>query len=152
MTTQVPERRLLRIRGRARAGSEKPVSPNVQAYLRGEPGPAIARDGKADGTDEERRRFSRVSVPSEIVVRRIGGFNFQVSLKDISSGGCRVEMIEPCQLGDPLIARLPELEPLGSRVCWGDGTITGVEFLRPIHPAVFDALLARMPVPVPTPE
>jgi hypothetical protein len=152
MTTQVPERRLLRIRGRARAGSEKPVSANVQAYLRGEPGPAIARDGKPDGADEERRRFSRVSVPSEIVVRRIGGFNFQVSLKDISSGGCRVEMIEPCQLGDPLIARRPELEPLGSRVCWGDGTITGVEFLRPIHPAVFDALLARMPVPVPTPE
>jgi hypothetical protein len=152
MTTRVPERRLMRIRGRARAGSEKPVPAKVQAYLRGEPSPAIFTDNRTDGTNEERRRFGRVSLPSEIIVRRIGGFNFQVALKDISSGGCRVEMVEPCELGDPVIARLPELEPLGSRVCWGEGTITGVQFLRPIHPAVFDALLARMPLPVPTPE
>jgi hypothetical protein len=150
--TPVPERRLLRIRGRARAGSEKPVPPRIQAYLRGDACPAESIGGNGDPTNDERRRFSRVSLPAEIVVRRIGGFNFQVALKDISSGGCRVEMIEPCGLGDSLIARLPELEPLGSRVCWAAGAVTGVQFLRPIHPAVFDALVARLPTSESTPE
>jgi len=144
MKTEVPERRLLRISGRARANSEKPLSANVQAYLRGEALSAKS-DDPAKPTDE-RRQFTRVSRPSEIVVRRIGGFNFQVALKDLSSGGCRVEMIQECDTGDSLIARLPGLEPLGSRVRWGKGMVTGVEFLKPIHPAVFDALVPRLPL------
>ena len=143
LKTEVPERRLLRIRGRARANSEKPMSANVQAYLRGGALPAEP-DDPANPRDE-RRRYTRVSRASEIVVRRIGGFNFQVALKDLSSGGCRVEMVQACDSGDSLIARLPGLEPLGSRVRWGQGRVTGVEFLRPIHPAVFDALVPRLP-------
>lgn len=149
LTSEIPERRLLRIRGRARATSERPVPAKVQAYLRGEAEPAVPAPA-LDG--EERRRFDRVSLSSEMIVRRIGGFNFQVSVKDISSGGCRVEMIEPCELGDPVIARLPELEPLGSRVCWGKGRATGIQFLRTIHPAVLDALLDRLPSSEPSPH
>ena len=142
MTDRTSERRLLRVRGRARAGSEKPVPAKVQAYLKGEP---IAQTATVppSGT-EERRRCSRMPVSSEALVRRVGGFNFQVALNNISPGGCRVEMLEPSEVGDALIARFPQLEPLGSRVCWADGTITGMQFLNPIHPAVFDMLLTRL--------
>ena len=101
---------------------------------------------------DERRRFPRATVHSEIVVRRIGGFNFQVAMSDLSSGGCRVEMIEPCALGDSVIARLPQLEPLGSRVSWCVGTKTGIEFQKAIHPAVFDALVSRLPGLAPATE
>lgn len=143
MTDRTAERRLLRVRGRARAASERPVPPAVQAYLKGEPIAAETTAAPPAGTDE-RRQCSRVSLKSEAMVRRIGGFNFEVALQDISPRGCRVEMLEPSEIGDSLIARFPELEPLGSKVCWAEGTTTGMQFLSGIHPAVFDMLLNRL--------
>jgi hypothetical protein len=140
-----PDRRLARIRGRAHAAGQKIVSEKVRAYLNREPAlqAAAHTPPRADG-DEERRRSSRIVIDSEILVRRLGAFNFNVALRDISSGGCRVEMLEPSAVGDPVIARLPQLEPLGSRVCWAEGTTTGMQFLTTIHPAVFDMLLTRI--------
>lgn len=141
----VTQRRLLRVRGRARASSERPIPARVQAYLNGQPlrpksdKPVEAPDGA------ERRNSNRITLDSNIIVRRVGGFNFEVALRDVSTGGCRVELLEPAEAGDPVIARFPQLEPLGSRVCWSQGTITGVQFLTNIHPAVFDALLTRLP-------
>lgn len=92
----------------------------------------------------ERRGLSRVPTQSEIVVRRIGGFNFEVALRDVSAHGCQVELVEACDVGDAIIARFPQLEPLGSRVCWTRGTTTGIEFQTKIHPAVFNHLLGRL--------
>ena len=94
---------------------------------------------------QERRQSRRVATHSQLLVRRIGGFNFNVALKDISAGGCRVEMLEPSQVGDRVIARLPRLEPLGSCVKWAEGTTTGIAFLGKMHPAVFELVLARLP-------
>ena len=92
----------------------------------------------------ERRQFGRTPTGSQVLVRRIGGFNFNVALKDISARGCRLEMLEPAQVGERVIARLPQLEPLGSQVKWTKGAISGVEFASRIHPAVFDLLLTRL--------
>jgi hypothetical protein len=150
LTNRTPDERLLRIRARAR--SERSVPAKVEAYLRGETSPWATTEPSPDDCNEEKRRFNRAAVASEIVVRRIGGFNFHVTVKDISSGGCRIEMLEPCEIGDQVIARLPELEPLGSRVRWGQGATTGIQFLTTIHPAVLDALLSRLPNAKPVPE
>lgn len=136
-----PKRRLARINGRARATSERPVVAKPGRYACKVP---TADKATAPGGTAERRRYVRVSVNSEILVRRLGAFNFNLALKDISAGGCRVEMLEPTVVGDPVIARLPQLEPLGSRVCWTEGTTTGLQFLTTIHPAVFDMLLGRL--------
>jgi hypothetical protein len=139
------QRRLLRVSGRARASSEKPIPPKVQAYLSGQP-VHVAPDTTAEAPDgTERRGSGRIALDSNIIVRRVGSFNFEVALRDVSVGGCRVELLEPSDVGDPVIARFPQLEPLGSRVCWSQGTTTGVQFLTSIHPAVFDALLSRLP-------
>ena len=139
------ERRLLRVRGRARASSERPLPPSVQAYLSGQPVhmDSVAPPEALDGN--ERRGSSRVALNANIVVRRVGGFNFEVAIHDVSTGGCRVKLLEPCEIGDPVITRFPQLEPLGSRVCWAEGTTTGMQFLTSIHPAVFDALITRLP-------
>ena len=146
LTTPVPERRLLRIKGRALADGEKRLSARVQAYLDGQPAETEAADLSSDcDGDDERRRFSRVDLAAEVLVRRVGGLNFQVAIRDISSGGCKIELLEPCEVGDPVITRLPQLEPLGSRVCWSEGTTAGVQFLTVIHPAVLESLLARLP-------
>lgn len=139
------QRRLLRVRGRARAASERPIPPKVQAYLSGQPMQAVGKVGIEAPDGIERRGSSRVMLDSNIIVRRVGAFNFEVALRDLSTGGCRVELLEPSEVGDPVIARFPQLEPLGSHVRWAQGTTTGIQFLTNIHPAVFDALLTRLP-------
>lgn len=100
-----------------------------------------------DGVLGSRRRSRRVAVAGEVGVRRLGSFNFQAKLHDVSSGGCRVELIEAYEAGDRVVARLPKLEPLGARVCWAVGATAGIEFLNGMHPAVFDSLLMRLSRP-----
>ena len=98
-------------------------------------------------TDElllDRRGGDRVGVASAITVRPIGGFNHQVRIDDLSTGGCRVELVEEIEVGEPLIARFPQLEPLVGAVRWKQGALTGLEFSRRMHPAVLDALAARL--------
>jgi hypothetical protein len=107
----------------------------------------VAQGG--DGVEGSRRRNQRVAVTGEVGVRRIGSFNFQARMHDISAGGCRVELIEAYDVGDRVVARLPKLEPLGARVCWAMGTTAGIEFLNGMHPAVFDSLLLRLSVRTP---
>jgi hypothetical protein len=138
--------RLARIRNRAIAERQAPLPPKVQAYLTGTPiAPEIASETPAEVPEGgERRRFGRVTLAANVLVRRLGGFNFEVAVKDISAGGCRVVLLEPCEAGDPVITRLPQIEPLGSRVRWARGTTTGLEFLTALHPAVFDCLLTRL--------
>ena len=145
MTTRIPERRLARINGRARVASGAGPS-SRPAYLSREPLDASIPGVCANLPDgeTERRKASRIALNSEVLVRRIGGFTFSVALKDISVGGCRVELLEPGEIGDTVVTRLPRLEPLGARVRWAEGTITGVQFRTTIHPAVFDMLLARL--------
>jgi hypothetical protein len=146
LTADNPRRRLRRISRRAHAASDKSFSPRVEAYLKGDPVMIVSNIRPTeDGNDvDERRASPRVAMSDEILVRRLGGFNFEVALRDLSSGGCRVEMLEPADVGDSAVARLPKLEPLGTRVCWADGTTTGLKFLTTIHPAVFEQLLTRM--------
>jgi hypothetical protein len=144
MTNRSLKSRLASIRRRAQAASEQPLPASVQAYLDGAPNASVPEPQPSDRDGEDRRRFSRSRVKSELTMRRIGGFNLQVALSDLSPGGCNVELIEAAEAGDSVIARFPHLEPLGSRVCWTEGCTTGVEFLAPIHPAVFDLLLSRL--------
>lgn len=115
----------------------------VQAYLDGKPR-RVMETAVAPASDE-RRHSDRVTVSSQVTVRRIGGFNFEVGLSNISRGGCRVEMLEESAVGDTVIARFAKLEPLASRICWSAGREVGVEFFNPIHPAVLDLLVERLP-------
>jgi hypothetical protein len=109
--------------------------------------PAVSSTAAGDGVEGSRRRTRRVTVADEVGVRRIGSFNFQAQLQDVSAGGCRVELIETYDVGDHIVARFPRLEPLGARVRWSMGAIAGIEFLNGMHPAVFDSLLMRLGAP-----
>lgn len=79
-----------------------------------------------------------------MMMRSLGSLAQTVAIEDISPGGCRIVTVERAAIGDPIIARLPQLEPLGSRICWTEDGRTGVQFLRTIHPAVFDMLIGRL--------
>ena len=93
----------------------------------------------------DRRSVDRVAVASEITVRPIGGCNHQARLDDVSTAGCRVELVETADLGEVMITRFPELEPLVGSVCWKEGATAGLAFSRQMHPAVLDAVVMRLP-------
>lgn len=144
--------RLLQIRRRATFG--RAIRPAPQAYAPAvdpvETKPATLAAItliSGDGVEGSRRRSRRVPVVNDISVRKIGSFNFQARLQDLSSGGCRIELIDAYEVGDRIVARFPKLEPLGARVCWAMGATAGIEFLNGMHPAVFDSLLIRLSGP-----
>jgi PilZ domain-containing protein len=147
LISRKPNERLLQIRRRAIFG--RAVRPASQVYAPAvdpvETKPAaVAAPLTGDGIEGSRRRSRRVLVADNISVRKIGSFNFQARLQDVSTGGCRVELIEAYEVGDRVVARFPKLEPLGARICWAMGATAGIEFLNGLHPAVFDTLLIRL--------
>ena len=142
------ERRLGVIRRRANA--EVAAAAESRSEATAKPARRTPRyrsyDTGADPSDPQ-RRSRRIGAGGEVLVRRLGGFNFQAELKDVSTGGCRVRMIEQCEVDETLVTRLPQLEPLGARVCWSQGMNAGLEFSTALHPAVFDSLLTRLGAP-----
>jgi hypothetical protein len=145
MSDRTLKYRLGSIRQRAIESTRQPLPERVRAYLNGtslDSTPLLAAE--TNDQREDRRRVARVALKSEVTVRRIGGFNFQVTLSNISAGGCNVELLEAAEVGDSVITRFPQLEPLSSRVCWIDGRSTGVEFMSHIHPAVLDLLVRKL--------
>ncbi len=149
LNSYAAELRLHRIRGRARLGDRKMAGSTVE--YRHEPNPTVVTangeapdEGGNNPAGVERRGSTRVPLERDIVVRRIGGFNFDVGIRNLSVGGCTIDAIEEYEVGDPVITRFPQLEPLGSRVCWTNGSTVGIQFLRAIHPAVLNSLVERL--------
>jgi PilZ domain-containing protein len=113
------------------------------------------KDGKAglffssgeDAASEEKvsRQAQRSKVkPIDVRVRRVGQNAYSVRIFDLSPEGARVEVVERPRVGEQMMLKFDGLEVLQSEVCWIDGFIVGLKFERPLHPAVFDLLLARM--------
>ena len=90
------------------------------------------------------RRTKRVPVAASVTLRRHGRQNFRVQVFDASSDGCKVEFVERPETQECLWVRFEGLEPLEARVCWLDGHCAGLQFSKPIHPAVFDLMAERL--------
>ena len=90
------------------------------------------------------RRSERVALNANVSLRRSGQLNYRVRVYDASLHGCRVEFVERPAIEEQLWVRFDGLQPLGAEVCWIDGFIAGVNFVQPIHPAVFDRLVATL--------
>jgi hypothetical protein len=90
------------------------------------------------------RRSVRLRIQGEVQLRRSGQHNYIVHIFDLSREGCRIEFVERPRLDETVWVKFDGLEALEATVCWVDGFCIGVEFLRPIHPAVFDLLVERV--------
>jgi hypothetical protein len=91
-----------------------------------------------------RRSVSRTATDAQIVLRRLGSAGGEVSLHDVSTGGCKVEAAGTLNVGRHVVARFPGLEPIGATVVWTGERREGLRFDRPLHPAVFELLLTRL--------
>ena len=81
---------------------------------------------------------------AQIDFRRAGEHAYFVNILDISPEGCRIDLPERVKLDEVIWLALPGLESLQGRVCWVKEWTAGVEFVRPLHPAVFDMIAQRM--------
>ena len=143
-----PSHRLNRITSRAQASVAEGIAlATAKATARLSEtiaAPAIAVETEVEERPGERRRSARFSTGAQIHARRIPGVNFEVPLDNVSVGGCKLEMLEECETGEGIIARFPNLEPLGGQIRWTTGPVIGLEFTRPIHPSVLGSLLQRL--------
>ena len=91
-----------------------------------------------------RRRNQRVAAGSEISLRRLGSFPFQVVLGDVSVSGCKIEMVEFVEVDDPVVARVPGQGPGCARLSRGATPRARRDIDPPIQPPLFEALLPRL--------
>ena len=94
--------------------------------------------------EHDLRRSARVPLQAEVHLRRTAQSHYRVSMYDLSRHGCKLEFVERPQLDEKVWVKLDSLEALECHVCWVHGYVAGVEFLKVIHPAVFDMLLGRL--------
>lgn len=90
------------------------------------------------------RKHERVETVGELSLRRAGRQQYQIRIFDLTPTGCRVEFVERPRSGELLWVKFPGFDSLEATVRWVDGFYGGLEFVRPIYPAVFDLLLARL--------
>jgi hypothetical protein len=93
------------------------------------------------------RRSERVVLDAGVSLRRPGQLAYRVKIFDASLHGCRLEFVERPRLEEQLWVRFDGLQPLEAEVCWIEGFTAGVNFVQPIHPAVFERLVSGLPRP-----
>lgn len=89
------------------------------------------------------RQSERRSLVADVALRRTGSANFRVRVLDLSTTGCRLDVVDRPNLDERVWIKFDGLGAIESRVCWVAGFKVGLKFANPIHPAVFDQLLQR---------
>lgn len=90
------------------------------------------------------RAFNRAALSAEVSLRRQGRQSYIANLFDLTPKGCRVEFIETPRAGEKMWVKIDVFDSIEATVRWVEGFYGGLEFSRPIHPAVFELLLTRL--------
>lgn len=88
-----------------------------------------------------RRQKIRQPVEGQAELREAGSRSTPIRLLDISEQGCRITLVNRARPGTVLWIRLPGLESIESIVRWEDEFTAGLEFRRPLYPAVLTHLM-----------
>lgn len=90
------------------------------------------------------RKSPRTPVDADALLRRGGQNKYRVRVYDLSPHGCKIDCVERPRLDERVWVKFEGLEGLEAIVCWAEGHVVGVEFERPMHPAVFELLVSRI--------
>lgn len=90
------------------------------------------------------RKGVRVGLSAEVTLRRTGRSSYRVKILDVSLHGCKAEFVERPKLDELVWIKFDHLQSLGAMVCWTRGFDVGLEFDRPIHPAIFEMLVTQL--------
>ncbi len=84
----------------------------------------------------EQRRAKRNGVQLNCTVRERSRSAVDATINDFSASGIRIQSNGVPLPGNQIWVRLSGLDSLTGRVAWTNGNLAGVEFERPLHPAV----------------
>jgi hypothetical protein len=87
------------------------------------------------------RRAARIGFELPVRCKR-GVLRTTVMLRDMTTHGARIDGLEHLHLDEPITLLLPGLQAKEAYVAWHRDLSAGLEFDRPLHPAVFDQLVA----------
>lgn len=90
------------------------------------------------------RTSERIAVVAEISLRSPKVSTYTAQITNLSATGCCVDLVHRVRRDETLWIKFFGLEALESVVCWEKEFVAGVEFVRPLHPAVMDMLGARL--------
>lgn len=93
------------------------------------------------------RRDYRAAMRSEVTatvrLREVGSTQFDVQLLDLSTSGFRCQTFYGLAVDCRVFITIPTFGPLEACVAWKGSQYYGCRFIRPIHPAVLDTIVAR---------
>lgn len=84
----------------------------------------------------ERRRHGRAPIGLSIALRERGRSATDARLVDFSALGCRIDGLIIGQGNGQVWIKLPGLETLAAQRMWHEGSLAGLAFETPLHPAV----------------
>jgi hypothetical protein len=119
------------------------IPAHVRWYDKGMAGLSF-RDEPIESTSETPRQHERASLDAQVLLRRSGRNNYHVQTLDLSPSGCRINFVDRPTMGERHWIKFEGMEALEGEVRWVDGFCAGLGFVRPIYPAVFELLLARI--------
>jgi hypothetical protein len=90
------------------------------------------------------RKAERIEISAQASLRKSGRLNFRVSMFDVTRFGCKCEFVERPAVYERVWIKFDGLDPIEATVCWVEGSCVGLMYKYPVHPAVFDMLLARL--------
>ena len=89
------------------------------------------------------RRAERLPVELGAGLRQRGAAGVTVQIVDLSTDGFKAATHLELYAGTDVWLRLPGLEACHAQVMWAEGHYVGCAFLRPLHPAVVDMIVAK---------
>ncbi|HVF95223.1 MAG TPA: pilus assembly protein PilZ [Sphingomonas sp.] len=95
-----------------------------------------------DAIDDDARRALRKSVKMRAHLRDRGQTRFEIEVTDLSMSGFRAETSFTLWPGTIVWLTLPGLAALEAVVAWRDKYKYGCAFAKPLHPAVFEHIVA----------
>ena len=95
-----------------------------------------------DHLDDDARRALRKNVKMRAHLRDRGQTRFEIEVTDLSLSGFRAETSFTLWPGTIVWLTLPGLAGLEAVVAWRDKFKYGCAFAKPLHPAVFDHIIA----------
>jgi hypothetical protein len=93
--------------------------------------------------EAERRGHSRSSTSMPAGLREASRTRYAVEVVDVSTHGCRVEISAMFSAGARMWLHLPGLEGWEAKIAWRSESEVGLDFIRPLHPAVAADLAGR---------
>jgi hypothetical protein len=89
----------------------------------------------------QQRRAERHATDISAGVRERGRSRLEIDVVDLSTHGCKIEFRGVLIVGAHAWLTLPTLESWSARIAWMEEGKAGLDFTRPLHPAVADRLI-----------